>query len=245
MNNLYYNDRTPFYFIATIFLLITIILSLVATFSTQNNSSDFFPMGGYYNNTFVNDNTIIDKLCWYLSQLTHHTLLLLFFYFFMALLKKRSVKFFKIIAPLALTISVLYFFILFPKQKLKLHQLPFTNFSSHFMIIVLVIGEYLYIPTYSFQETTNCLVFIITALLSIYINYFLRGVWSYDMIKLDEIKGWKLVTMSTIVMYFFSILFFIFKSKETIFSMNINNYGYFISSMINLIFTYCFISINN
>ena len=228
------NERTPFYLIGTIFLLTTIVLSLISTFHIKTNGPDFFPEGGYYKGKCIIDDSFVDKLCWYFSQLTHHTLFLMFTYFFMALLNIRSVKFFKIIAPLALTISVLYFYFLYPKQKLKIHQLSFSNFFSHFMIIFLVFGELMYIKEYTFRETTNCLVFIITALLCVYINYCLRGVWSYNMICLDTFSGWKLIAYSVLLMYAFSFMFYLFKytgKKDVTWLQS----GYFISSIINLL----------
>lgn len=228
-------ERTPFYLLGTIFLGVTIFLSLVSTFHTQKNGEDFFPLGGDYKGKYILDGSFLDKLCWYFSQLTHHTLFLMFFYFSMALLNIRSVKFFKIIAPLALTISVLYFYFLYPKQSLKIHQLSFSSFFSHFMVIFLVFGELMYIKEYSFKETTNCLVFIITALLCVIINYFLRGVWSYNMIVLDTVKGWRLVSASVILMYAFSVMFYLFKYDGTD-TVSWTESGYFLSSMINLMY---------
>jgi len=116
------------------------------------------------------------------------------------------------IAPLAMTISVLYFYFLFPKQKMSLHQLPYYNFFSHFMIIFLVFGELIYINHYRFEETTHCFIFILTCLCAIFINYSLRGVWSYNLVKLDRLSGWTLVSKTTIIMYFFSFVFFLCKS---------------------------------
>jgi hypothetical protein len=233
------NERSPFYLIGTIFLFTSIILSLVSTFHIQNNGADFFPKGGYYQGKYIMDGTFVDKLCWYFSQLTHHTLFLLFTYFFMALIHIRSVKFFKIVAPLALTISVLYFYFLYPKQSLKIHQLSFSNFFSHFMIIFLVFGELIYIKEYTFQETTNCLVFIITALLCVYINYCLRGVWSYNMIRLDSYVGWKLVSVAVIMMYLFSLMFYLFKYDGKNLVSWIDS-GYFMTCMAQLIFALVF-----
>jgi hypothetical protein len=239
IKNSIYNERTPFYLIATVFTFVAIIMSLIGTFNSYNNSSDFFPSGGEYYGKKIHDKNFIDKICWYFSQLTHHTLFLLFSYFFLALITLRSEKFFKIIAPLALTISVLYFYFLFPKQKLKLHQLSFSSFFSHFMIIFLVFGELMYIKNYDFAETTNCLVFIITAVLCVYINYCLRGVWSYNIIKLDRFSGWKLTAITVLVMYCFSLMFYIFKFKEWT-NMKWNECGYFISCLINLIYVLLF-----
>ena len=154
----------------------------------------------------------MDKICWYFSQITHHTIILLFFYFFLALINRKSEAYFKMIAPLAMTISVLYFYFLFPKQKMSLHQLPYYNFFSHFMIIFLVFGELIYINDYTFEETTHCFIFILTCLCAIFINYSLRGVWSYNLVKLDRLSGWTLVSKTTIIMYFFSFVFFLCKS---------------------------------
>jgi hypothetical protein len=230
-------ERTPFYLIATIFLFITIILSIVSTFNIKNNGADFFPVGGLYNEQSIIDNTIVDKLCWYFSQLTHHTLFLLFTYFTMALLNVKSEKFFKMVAPLALTVSVLYFYFLYPKQQLKIHQLSFSNFFSHFMIIFLVFGELMYINEYTLAETTNCFIFILTSLSFVLINYLLRGVWSYNLVKLDRFSGWKLVASTIIIMYAFSFMFYIIKYKST--SNNhfiIKKSGYFINGIVNIIF---------
>lgn len=239
------NERIPFYIITTIFLFITIVLSIIATFHLKNNTSDFFPSGGYYYNKFIHDKSFVDKLCWYFSQMTHHTLFLLFSYFAMALMNIKSVKFFKLIGPLALTISVLYFYFLYPKQKLKIHQLSFYSFFSHFMIIFLVFCEFLYIEEYEFHETTNCLIFVITSILCIYINYFLRGVWSYNLIKLDRLSGWKLVCETTLVMYIFSVLFYFLRHRKDIYyglnTIQLTKCAYPLYGMINIMFVLLFI----
>lgn len=242
-----FNERSPFYLIGTIFLFTAIVLSLVSTFHIQNNGADFFPKGGFYHGKYIIDGTFVDKLCWYFSQLTHHTLFLLFTYFFMALLNIRSVKFFKIVAPLALTISVLYFYFLYPKQSLKIHQLSFSSFFSHFMIIFLVFGEFMYIKDYPFYETTNCLVFIISALLCVWINYLLRGVWSYNILKLDRFSGWKMVSSTVLMMYGFSVMFYLFKYNHLEYfgfqPKYLRQTSYFFSGLINIIFVLLFESI--
>ena len=113
------NERTPFYFISTIFLLFSIILSFLSTINSKENISDFFPNEGYYYNNKIHDNSIVDKICWYFSQITHHTIILLFFYFFLALINRKSEAYFKMIAPLALTVSVLYFYFYILNKILK------------------------------------------------------------------------------------------------------------------------------
>jgi len=232
-----FTERTPFYLIGTIFLFITICLSLITTFHIKTNGSDFFPNEAIIKGKKIHDNTFVDKLCWYFSQLTHHTIFLLFTYFLMALLNIKSDKFFKMVGPLAMTISVLYFYFLYPKQHLKIHQLSFANFFSHFMIIFLVFGEFMYIQSYELYETTNCFVFVLSALLSATINYLLRGVWSYNLIKLDQYSGWKLVAETIIIMYGFSLMFYLFKySKQSSLQFDIKKSGYFISGLVNIIF---------
>lgn len=216
VQNTFINERTPFYFISTSFLFITIILSLLSALYSNENFSDFFPNSGVYYGKSIHDNSVVDKLCWYFSQITHHTIWLLFFYFFLALINRKSEPYFKMVAPLAMTISVLYFYFLFPKQRLELHQLPFYNFFSHFMIIFLVFGEFMYIKNYTLKETTHCFIFILTCLCAIIINYSLRGVWSYNLVKLDRYKGWNMVGKTTLVMYFFSFMFYFFKSNKNI-----------------------------
>ena len=239
------NERTPFYFLSTVFLLFTIILSYLSAYFAKDNFSDFFPNPGFYYDKPIHDSTIVDKTCWYFSQITHHTIILLFFYFFMALINRKSEGYFKMVAPLALTISVLYFYFLFPKQSLQLHQLPFYNFSAHFMIIFLIMGEFIYIKDYTFKETTHCFLFILTSLCCVFINYTLRSVWSYNLIKLDRFSGWCLVSKAVLIMYFFSFMFYFFKYK------NKSNYGLeikelkktmlFFSGIINILFFNLFV----
>ena len=233
------NERTPFYFISTAFLFVAIILSLITTLQQKDNYNDFFPKPGIYNKKTIHDSTIVDKLCWYFSQITHHTLILLFFYFFLALINNKSEQYFKMVAPLAMTISVLYFYLLYPRQKQEIHQLSFSNFFSHFMIIFLVFGEFMYIKDYTFKETTHCFLFILTCLCAISINYTLRGVWSYNLVKLDSYSGWKLVSITVLVMYFFSFMFYFikYKGKEN-FGLNTKDLvksTHFFSGMIGII----------
>lgn len=223
------NERTPFYFVSTVFLFSSIILSLMSAAYGKENFSDFFPNTGYYYDKAIHDASIVDRICWYFSQITHHTIILLFFYFFLALINRKSEAYFKMVAPLATTISVLYFYFLFPKQKLTLHQLPYYNFFSHFMIIFLVFGELIYVDDYTFEETTHCFLFILTCLCAIFINYSLRGVWSYNLVKLDRLSGWALVSKTTIVMYLCSLMFYFCKNyfnKKT-------NYKDILSTLIN------------
>ena len=165
------NERTPFYFIASVSLFITIVLSLQDVFYSNKNFSDYYPNKGYYYGTPIHDNHIIDKLAYYFSQFTHHTLFLLFFYFFSCLLNYKSENFFKIIAPIAMTISVLYFYFLYPKQDRTLYQLTYSSFYSHFMIIFLIFGELFYIDGFTLNETSHCLIFLVTGILVTLINY--------------------------------------------------------------------------
>lgn len=206
-----FSDRTPFHFIATISLFITIIMSLLSVYNNTENVSDFYPNPGVYYGTPVHDKTLVDKTAYYFSQFTHHTLFLLFFYFLSALFKTQSDEYFKIISPLAITISVLYFYFIFPKQNLNIYELNYYNFYSHFMIIFLIIGEFYYIKGFKLYETFYCLIFMVTGLLVTYINNFIRGVWSYNMLKLDNYKGWFKVCQSILVMYITAFTFYFIK----------------------------------
>ena len=246
------NERTPFYFVSTIFLFSSVVLSFMSALYSKENFSDFFPNKGKYYNKDIHDNSVVDKICWYFSQITHHTIILLFFYFFLALINRKSEAYFKMIAPLALTISVLYFYFLFPKQRLSLHQLPYYNFFSHFMIIFLVFGELIYINKYTFEETTHCFIFILTCLCAIFINFSLRGVWSYNLVKLDRLSGWTLVSKTTIIMYCFSFLFYLCKSffrnnndEREIFMKSLMKSKMFFTGMFGLIFFNIFLYIDN
>ncbi len=239
VKNNFINERTPFYFISTILLFFSIILSIMSALYSKENFSDFFPNEGFYYDKKIHDSTVVDKMCWYFSQITHHTIILLFFYFFLALINRKSEPYFKMIAPLSLTISFLYFYYLYPKQKLNIHELPFFNLFSHFMIIFLVFGELIYIKNYTFKETTHCFLFILTCLCAIFINYTLRNVWSYNLVKLDRLSGWKLVSKTVFIMYIFSFLFFIIKSRKLknfgIKSKCLNKSIYSISGLINIL----------
>ena len=149
------------------------------------------------------------------------------------------------VAPLGLTVSVLYFYFLYPKQNQKIHQLSFSNFFSHFMIIFLIFGEFIYIKDYRFKETTYCFIFILTSLCAIYINYVLRGVWSYNLVKLDRYSGWDLISKTTIIMYLFSLMFYFFKyGKKEYFGFNIKEIKkstLFFSGILNIIFFHIFV----
>ena len=92
---------------------------------------------------------------------------------------------------------------------------------------------------YTFKETTHCFLFILTCLCAISINYTLRGVWSYNLVKLDSYSGWKLVSITVLVMYFFSFMFYFikYKGKEN-FGLNTKDLvksTHFFSGMIGII----------
>jgi hypothetical protein len=207
------NERTPFYLTSTLFLFTTILFTVVSTFYSPNNGTDFFPQGGSYQGNYIQDHSPLHKIAWYFSQFTHQIVLLLFFYFFMALFHRKSIPWFKMIAPAVLSIGILYVYLLYPKQPLKLYELPFSTIFSHFMISFLLLGELIYLKEYTFVETTYCLVFVVIAIVSVYLNYLFRGVWTYDLIHLDRVSGWELVLYSTLLTYTMSLLIYLYKSK--------------------------------
>ena len=154
------------------------------------------------------DGSYVEKLSYIFSNNPSYFIFIICIFLYGSYKSSKSEMYFKMVAPLAMTISVLYFYFLYPRQSLSVHQLPFYSFFSHFMIIFLVFGEFIYINNYEFKETTYCLLFITTSLLAIYINYTLRGVWSYNLVKLDRYSGWKLVSTAIIIMYMFSVMFY-------------------------------------
>ncbi len=238
------NERTPFYFIASVSLFITIVLSLQDVFYSNKNFSDYYPNKGVYYGKPIHDNHIIDKLAYYFSQFTHHTLFLLFFYFFSCLLNYKSEKFFKIIAPIAMTISVLYFYFLYPKQKQSLYQLTYSSFYSHFMIIFLIFGELFYIDGFTLNETSHCLIFLVTGILVTLINYMVRGVWTYNMLRLDDVKGWALINQTILIMYFFSFMFYFFKPKKDDTNIPIWRFAPFYSQLLSIAFVLYYLIYN-
>ncbi len=239
-----WNDRTPFYLTGSIFLLASIVLSIVMTFQTNHNYADYFPAGKMFEGKQLLDNTTGGKIMWYFSQITHQMQFLLFAYFVMRVFNKKSNTFFKMISPLCLTVSALYFYLLYPKQKQRIYQLSFCNFFSHFMIIFLVFGELYYVKNFNFNETTYCLFFLITTIIITYINYGIRGVWSYNLIRLDEFYGWLLVVKTVLVIYFFSFLLYFIKPGKTLKPPYYKN-APFLSGICNIIFFLWFIYKDN
>lgn len=237
-----FNERTPFYFIATISLFITIVLSLIGVFRATKNTGDFFPEPGIYQGKPVHDKTFVDRLTHYFSQFTHHTIFLLFFYFLSSLLNYNSTTYFKIIAPIALTISILYFYHLYPRQNRGVHELSYSNFYSHFMIIFLVFAEFYYIDGFKLSETTYCLVFLVTAVLVTILNYLMRGVWSYNLVKLDRVKGWSMICQTILLMYGLSFMFYFIKPIHE--DRQLVTYAPFYSSLVNIAYVLKFISSN-
>ena len=230
------NDRTPFYFLASVSLFATIVLSLLDVFYNNKNFSDFYPNKGYYYGKLIHDKTIIDKLAYYFSQFTHHSLFLLFFYFFSCLLNKKSEQFFKIIAPIAMTISILFFYYIYPTRETNIYELSYSCFYSHFMIIFLIFGELFYIDGFTLNETSHCLIFLVTGVLVTIINYMIRGVWTYNMVKLDSLKGWVHINQTILVMYFISFLFYFFKPKNETEYIPLWKYAPFYSQLVNITF---------
>ena len=238
------NERTPFYFIASVSLFVTIVLSLQDVFYSNINYSDFYPNKDYYYGKPIHDNTFTDKLTYYFSQFTHHSLFLLFFYFFSCLLNYKCEQFFKIVAPIAMTVSVLYFYFIFPKQDTNIYQLSYSSFYSHFMIIFLIFGEIFYIDGFTLRETSYCLIFLVTGVLFTYINYMVRGVWTYNMVRLNDVKGWALINQTILVMYLFSLMFYFIKPKKETKKIPLWKYAPFYSQLVNILFVLVYLIYN-
>ena len=76
------NERTPFYFISTAFLFVTIVLSILSALYSKENYSDFFPNEGIYYGKKIHDNTIVDVYVGIFANY-HHTIILVFLFFFL------------------------------------------------------------------------------------------------------------------------------------------------------------------
>ena len=67
----------------------------------------------------------------------------------------------------------------------------------------------------------------------------MRGVWSYNIVKMDRYNGWKLISLTVLLMYFFSCMFYFMKYKnKQYFGLTfkeIKESGYFITGILSII----------
>ena len=110
------------------------------------------------------------------------------------------------------------------------------------MIIFLVFAEFYYIDGFKLSETTYCLVFLVTAVLVTILNYLMRGVWSYNLVKLDRVKGWSMICQTILLMYGLSFMFYFIKPIHE--DRQLVTYAPFYSSLVNIAYVLKFISSN-
>ena len=59
MKKNFINERTPFYFVGTIFLFSSIVLSFMSALYSKENFSDFFPNKGKYYDKVIHDHSFV------------------------------------------------------------------------------------------------------------------------------------------------------------------------------------------
>ena len=195
-------------------LSFSIWLSLWQTLDSKNNSkyvaNDFSPTTGI--------KPLHNKILWYISQITYQTQFMLWLYFMLQIFSLEpngseiALNIFHIFAPICITVNVQYFLLLFPKMKnkngipMKLYDLSFSSIIPHLLDTFLILMELYNINSYDWNDTLQHLVFLPPTIVIVLFNYIIRGVWSYDLIKLNELRGWKLVGSTVVMNQIFSLI---------------------------------------
>ena len=204
-----------FYLLTFIILLISFLLSIIDMLD-KNNTDKLY--GDFKPNT--SDKTITRKFFWYFSQITYQSQILLLVYFGIKLFSKTNMDFmFKIIAPISLTVTIQYLLLLYPKRKpvnnkKGIHTFSFISFVPHILNFFIIFIELNNIKTYHLNETFLYLFYCVFILLSVYVNYIIRKVWTYNLLDLTKVKGKKLFGYSIIILQVSSfILYYLHKLK--------------------------------
>lgn len=178
-----------FNIVCFLFLAVSIVLSIRETLDDEcSPSADFDPKS--------KDNSTWKRMIWYCSQLTYVSQILLCLYFGLKLFGITSHRLFLGVAPVCLTVNVLYFKVLMPKKSTysdELHELNMTSMVPHFLDIVMILPEILTLDRFSLALGGNSIMVGIGYLLIVLINYALRKEWSYDLLKLNTMSGWQWV----------------------------------------------------
>jgi hypothetical protein len=172
-------------------------LSLYRGFDQSNDEIDYFPT--------TSDKTKTRKILWYLSHFTYSNSIFLVTYFFLKIFYSNLNIYFICIAPISLSVNLNYFLILYPKRKIKLYELSYSSFTNHFMTTFIVLNEIKYINYYSFYDIFYYNYFILYGILITFLNYYIRNVWTYGILDLYSIKGWKLFLQFNIVSFISSL----------------------------------------
>jgi len=181
------------YLLIFIILISSIIFSIIDLFDIRNGDNylvDFYPKSLDRNNK--------KKILWYFSQITYQVQILLCVYFGLRLFTGHNYDiFYKIIAPISLLVSIIFFGLLYPKTGI--HKMVYSNIISHGFNSLVILLELSVIKSYKFKEIFYCLSATIPSLFILIYNYNIRKIWTYNLLNIQNINGRKIISKSIIL----------------------------------------------
>lgn len=147
------------------------------------------------------DKSFINKIIWYLSQLTYQKQILVLLYFFLKIRNYSKIDtFLKIIAPIVIVINILFFKYIFPnykkdceKENYKLYELRYIDLFPHFLDTIIIILELWTLKDYKYSDIFLPIYVEIFMFVSVILNYKLRKTWTYTFLNLKEKKTYLLI----------------------------------------------------
>ena len=134
------------------------------------------------------------RMMWYFSQLTYVSQITLCMYHGLKLIGIQSDDLFAGVAPICLTVNILYFKVLFPKKAShsdELHELRMSSIIPHLLDTVMIITEAMTISKFPISSVKYSSMFAGVYLLNILVNYGFRQVWPYGLLDLTKPSGFK------------------------------------------------------
>jgi len=185
----------------------SIVFSLYRCFSTDEVEIDYKPT--------TLDKQLSKKILWYLSHFTYSNTLLLTIYFGLRLFDYKYDQLFLSISPIALSVNINYFLILYPKERqtknIKLYQLSYHNIVQHYFTTFIILNELKYVEYDHYYYILNYNYVILYGIAITYFNYYYRNIWTYGIADLYTYKGWKLFFQFKFVSLFSSLSLYYLK----------------------------------
>jgi hypothetical protein len=182
-------------------MLMSVYLSLYRAFDCEEREIDYKPR--------TLDKPYYRKLLWYFSHFTFSNSFLLTCYFILKFFNYNYNynydNLFITIAPISLSVNLNYFLILYPKRNIRLYELSYYSYVQHLMTTFIILNELSYIEYASAYQIFNYNYFILYGVLITYLNYYMRGIWTYGIANLYTQRGWMLFAQFNIVSLFSSI----------------------------------------
>lgn len=178
-------------------MLMSLYLSLYRTFDCKEPEIDYKPL--------TLDKSHYRKLLWYFSHFTFSNSFLLTSYFILKFFNLNYDNLFITMAPISLSVNLNYFLILYPKRNIRLYELSYYSYVQHLMTTFIILNELPYIEYSTVYQIFNYNYFILYSIFITYLNYYMRGVWTYGIANLYTQKGWYLFIQFNIVSLFSSI----------------------------------------